>query len=224
MSEKKGWGSTVVGWFVVQDEDGKDAGASDDAGAVSSPSAPASPAPQQQPMNVFKAEPPMAPGGNVDYDGVFDAAGIEADDRERVAKAMELLTGLPADTPVDVRKQIVEASLRAFGVPIERIIETGVQEIQALEAYIRSGASDTQKLIEESEDRIRKFQEEIERIRTVMQDRVTEQQGVIRNCNQKKLEVQQILEFFGQDTVARVVRESPKIVDPPAEDEESTES
>ena len=30
----------------------------------------------------------------------------------------------------------------------------------------------------------------------------------------KKLEVQRVLEFFGQEAVARVVRDSPKLLDP----------
>jgi hypothetical protein len=99
---------------------------------------------------IFKSEPPAAPGGQVDFDAVFEAAGIDADERERVAKATDLLASLPADTAVAVRKQIVEASLKAFGVPIDKIIEAGVSEIQALEGYIRTGAADTQKLLEES--------------------------------------------------------------------------
>jgi len=218
MNEKKGWGSTVVGWFVLQDED-----TGESTPAESAEEGSASSWPTEQPMNVFGTEPPAAPGGIVDYEGVFAAAGINSDDQARVTKALELVASLPAETPFDVKKQIVEASLRAFEVPIDRIIETGVQEIQALEAYIRAGASDTQKLIEESENRIRQFEEEIVRIRAVMQDRVGEQQGVIRKCNQTKLDVQRILEFFGQDTVARVVRESPRLVDPPTDDESSDE-
>ena len=35
-------------------------------------------------------------------------------------------------------------------------------------------------------------------------------------CNAKKLEIQRVLEFFGQETVARVVRDSPKLHDPSA--------
>jgi len=206
MSEKKSWGSTVAGWFVVRDENESEETPADEPADATRPPAP--------PIDVFRQEPPTAPGGNVDFEGVFDAAGIEKEDRERIAKSLALLSSLPADTPFEVRKQIVEASLRAFEVPIERIIETGVEEIQALEAYIRAGAADTAKVSEESENRIRQFEEEIRRIRTVTQERVVEQQSVIRSCNQRKLEVQRILEFFGQDTVARVVRESPRLVDP----------
>jgi len=130
------------------------------------------------------------------------------------ARPVELLKSLPADTAPAVKRQIVGASLKAFGVEIDKIIETGVEQIQALEGYIRAGAADTSKLIEESESRIREYEREVANIRKIMQQRVDEQQAVIRNCNDKKLEVQQILEFFGQETVAKVVRESPRLHEP----------
>ena len=47
-----------------------------------------------------------------------------------------------------------------------------------------------------------------------MQQSVEEQQSLIKVCNEKKLEVQRVLEFFGQATVARVVKASPKLHDP----------
>ena len=212
MSEKKGWGTTVLGWFIVN-ESGSAGSSADD------PLAPPADISREgdggQPAPVFfQKEPPAATGGKVDFEGVFDAAGIDAEERERVSKAMELLRSLPAGTDAMVKKQIVEASLKAFGVPIEKIIETGVEQIQALEGYIRTGAADTKTLTEDSENRIREYEEEIRQIRMVMQERVTEQHSVIKSCNEKKLEVQQILEFFGQDRVAQVVKESPKLHEP----------
>ena len=106
------------------------------------------------------------------------------------------------------------ASLRAFGVPIEQIIEATALEVQALEAYIRTGAADADKVTAEGEQRIKQYEDEIVKLRTVMRERVDEQQAVVRSCNDKKLEVQKVLEFFGQDAVARVVKESPKLHEP----------
>ena len=210
MPDARGWGSTVLGWFIVRE----DAPDGEPAPAVE---APADVATNAVPIpNVFSSEPPAAPGGRVDFNGVFDAAGIAREDRDRITKADELLGSLPAETPVAVRKQIVEASLKAFGVPIDKIIETGVEEIQALEGYIRSGAADTQKVLEESTRRIQHYEDEIKNIRTVMDQRVQEQQAVASACNARKLDVQRVLEFFGQEAVARVVRESPKLHDPSA--------
>ena len=205
MSEKKSWGSTVAGWFVVQDAPSADAAA---------PSEAEPPPPPQPELNVFATPPPAAPGGAVDFEKVFEAAGIDDAERERVKRTLDLLNSLPPGTEEAVKKQIVMASLRAFGVPIEQIIEATAQEIQALEAYIRNGAADADKVTVEGEQRIKQYENEIVKLRTVMQQRVEEQQTVVKSCNDKKLEVQKVLEFFGQDAVARVVKESPKLTEP----------
>ena len=214
MSDKKNWGSTVLGWFVVRPED-EGAAASDPASADAAVAAAAEygadqPVVPVTPMN----DPPPAPGGQVDFPAVYSAAGVEPEQQERVEKAASLLRSLPAETEPVVKKQIVEASLKAFGVPIDKIIEAGVEEIQALESYIRAGAGDTQKVLSESQSRIAQFEDEVRRIKQVMDERVQEQAAVVRVCNEKKLDVQRVLEFFGQEAVARVVRESPKLIDP----------
>jgi hypothetical protein len=210
MAAKKGWGSTVLGWFVVSEDDetGKDASFSGDNAGASDPAVP--------PPIAFVKDPPPSPGGKVQFDAVYEAAGIEAEEQARVVKAAELLRALPAGTEPAVQKQIVAASLKAFGVPVEKIIEAAVAEVQALEGYIRAGAADTQKVLDESRKRIAEFEQEIARIKAVMEDRVSEQQAVTKACNEKKLDIQSVLEFFGQEAVARVVRDSPKLIEPDA--------
>ncbi len=217
MSDKKGWGSTVAGWFIEREEpiesEGIEAVAPVGAEEGSSGTREdyATPSPTQ---GVFQSPPPPPAGGEVDFGAVFVAAGVDADEQQRVARTTELLRSLPAGTDAAVKKQIVEASLKAFGVPIEKIIEASVEEIQALDGYIRNGAADNEKLIQESDARIKQYEVEIKNIRSVMQQSVDEQQKLIKVCNDKKLEVQQVLEFFGRDTVARVVKASPKLHDP----------
>jgi hypothetical protein len=215
MSEKKNWGSTVKGWFIVQDpaeagEVAPEMSSSDEDLIRQAAGAP----PDDLP--VFTSEPPAAPEGEVNFEGVYEAAGITSDEHQRVTRTLDLLNSLPPGTDDAVKKQIVMASLRAFGVPIEQIIESAAEELQALEAYIRGGARDVEQVTSDGETNIRKLEEEIAQIRKAMQQRVDEQQKVMRACNTKKLEVQKVLEFFGQDAVARVVRESPKLHEPNA--------
>ena len=236
MSDKKSWGTTVKGWFIVPDEGSAGAGtdgyrpfsdveasageADDDVIARAAGKAPAgggASAAGADPAQVFVTKPPAAPGGNVDFDKVFEAAGVTAEERERITRTQQLLSALPPGTDPAVKKQIVMASLQAFGVPIEKIIESGAEELQALDAYIRDGASDTEAVTNDGAERIKQLEAEIVKIRTVMQQRVEEQNAVIGSCNAKKLEVQKVLEFFGQDAVARVVRESPKLQEPGSE-------
>ena len=212
MSDKKSWGSTVLGWFIVQDgapESAADAPPDPDAALIAAAAA-ATPTP----VIFEKDPPPPASDGQVAFDDVFTAAGIDAEERERVTKAQQLVTSLPAETPVPVKKQIVEASLKAFGVPIENIIEAGVAEIQALEGYIRKNAADTQQVLQEATDRIGQFEEEVRKLRARMEQQVQQQQGITAACNTRKLDIQKVLEFFGQDAVARVVQSSPRLHDP----------
>ena len=232
MSEKS-WGDTVVGWFIVKDGEQTHApdieadlsadeliakyanqtplnSEGESAAAVSETTENAPP--QHVPANY--GMPPPAPGGKVDFEAVFETGGVDAEERERIAKAKSLLDSLPEGTDVTVKKQIVEASLNAFGVPIEKIIEAGVGEIEALEFYIRSGANDTEKVLQDGASRIQQYELEVQNLRKIMEDRVKEQNSVIAACNAKKLEVQKILEFFGRDVVAQVVKDSPKLHEP----------
>jgi hypothetical protein len=241
MSEKS-WGDTVVGWFIVKDGEESAAAASEadltadeliakyanqtplnsegeNAATETETSAPVTTT-QHVPENY--GTPPPVVDGKVDFDAVYETGGVDADERERVAKAKSLLDSLPEGTDVTVKKQIVEASLNAFGVPIEKIIEAGVAEIEALEFYIRSGANDTEKVLQDGATRIQQYELEVQNLRKIMEDRVKEQTSVITACNAKKLEVQKVLEFFGRDVVAQVVKDSPKLHEP--EKVESQES
>jgi hypothetical protein len=215
MTDKKGWASTVAGWFIERDEPVTpvETDFAEVPDQVLSPPVEtyAAPSPTQ---SVFQKSPPLPVGGQVDFAAVFEAAGVNPEEQQFVTRTTELLRSLPAGTDTAVKKQIVEASLKAFGVPIEKIIEATVEEIQALDGYIRNGAADNEKLIQESDARIKQYEEEIRNIRSVMQQSVDEQQKLIKVCNDKKLEVQQVLEFFGQDAVGKVVKASPKLHDP----------
>lgn len=232
MSEKS-WGNTVVGWFIVNDEDKNNPSASKNEADLTADELIAKYA-NQTPLSADSSfeeisatppksdnsvpanygTPPPVQNGQVDFESVYEAGGVDAEERERIAKAKSLLESLPAGTDVTVKKQIVEASLNAFGVPIEKIIEAGVAEIEALEYYIRSGASDTEKVLQDGTTRIQQYEQEIQNLRKIMEDRVKEQNIVMAACNAKKLEVQNILEFFGKETVAQVVKDSPKLHEP----------
>jgi hypothetical protein len=201
MSEKKGWGSSLLGVFVVRDDkDAANAPEPPGSGAGAEPGSPGAPldgAPPEGPAAAgeFVSPPPAAPGGEVDFAAVYAAAGIEAEEQARVAKAAELLQALPPGS--EPARQIVEASLKAFGVPVEKIIAAGEKEIRALDAYVETGAADTRKVLADAQQRIAQYQQEIQRIRQVMDQRVAEQQGVERACDGGKHEVARVLEFFG---------------------------
>jgi hypothetical protein len=234
MSNKKTLGETVLGWFVVREGEDQD----DDkaakafmeklekkqpppAAAVAKtkvsavPTAPVKAAPP--PVQLKGAEvPPVVAGTTPDakvFAQVYRAAEISDNEQERVEKALNLVQSLPAETPREVKKQIVEASLKAFGIPVDQIIEAGVQEIQALDAYIKHGEKHTQEVLTEANARVAKLEAAIAEIRRLMELQVSTQLSLARASNAEKLRVQAVLEFFGQEAVARVVQASPKLVE-----------
>jgi hypothetical protein len=204
---KKGWAGTVLGWFVVRDHSGAEA---TEPGADASDTGALSPA--VEPVG----ELPAAPDGVVDFDAVFAAFGIDAEARDRLAKADGLLKSLPAGTDATVKRQIVEASLKAFGVPVEQMIETACEEIQALDAYQRKAGASLQAFCDEAGQRVAALEAEIRSIRAAMDKEVENQKKTLETCNRQKLEVQHVLEFFGPEAVGRIVRASPKLIDPSA--------
>ncbi|HEU4538513.1 MAG TPA: hypothetical protein VFS00_30540, partial [Polyangiaceae bacterium] len=62
--------------------------------------------------------------------------------------------------------------------------------------------------------RIQELEQQIADVRRVMEDQVAGQQALARSSNEEKLRVQAVLEFFGQEAVARVVKSSPKLIEP----------
>jgi hypothetical protein len=208
MADKKSIGKKVLGWFVVDENDGHGQEASpDDLIAKYASETPPPPPPEVQ----LSGELPKAQGGNVDFPAVYRAAGVDDEEQGRVDKARSLLGTLPAATPKEVQKQIVEASLKAFGYPTDAIIEAGAQEIQALEVYIQAGQRDTQTLLQQSNERMKALEDEIANVKKVMTEAVASQEALTAACNQEKLRVQGVLEFFGQDAINKVVESSPKL-------------
>ena len=203
---KAGWGNTVLGWFVVRDKEPEDS--ADPSVEIAAPAL----SPSVEPVG----ELPTAPGGVVDFDAVFGAFGIDSEARERLAKGDGLLRSLPDGADATVKRQIVEASLKAFGVPFEQIVETACEEIQALDSYQRKGSAALQAFCEEAGQRIAAAEQEIQSIRTAIANEVDDQRKSLEACNRKKLEVQRVLEFFGREVVGRVVKDSPKLIDPTA--------
>ena len=225
MSEKKGWGKTVLGWFV-ETEGHAQSGAPSIGGDLSADALIARYAsgdqadpPPPPPPPIVELSGPLPPvvEGNVDFDAVYESAGVDAEERGRVKKALELLGSLPPETPAATKKQIVEAALGAFGVSTHLIIEAAVEEMEALESFIRTGQAQTQNTLSEASRRITELDAEIQNLRKAMDESMAEQRARTSAANRQKLEVQKVLEFFGRDAVAKVVQESPKLHEPPAQ-------
>jgi len=207
---EKSFGKTVLGWFVVQEGEEQAETPSPEA-LIAAYADPLTPPPVELKGALPRVETTTS---TVDFATIYQAAQMGGEEIQRVERASALLQTLPEETPANVKKQIVEASLKAFGVPVDQIIEAGVQQIQALEAYIRHGERETQDVLSQGSSRVEELRSEIEEIKRVMETQIAAQRSLTQLSNEEKLRVQKVLEFFGQEAVARVVKDSPKLMEP----------
>lgn len=153
------------------------------------------------------------PQVKVDFAAVLKRGGLSDEEQGRVDKALTLLHNLPAETPIEIKRQIVAASLQAFGIPVDHIIESAALHLSAFDRHIKEGQVQTQSLLEQSTRRLSELEQEVGRVKQVMQEQLAQQQGLTASCNQQKLRVQEVLDFFGREAVERVAQTSIKLRD-----------
>lgn len=152
---------------------------------------PLAPAPVPQPQAASIA------GSAVDFHAVYTFAQVSAEERDRVARAEELLGSLPGKATHT--KEVVDATLKAFGVDREKIVAAARKELTALEGFIRSSAEQSQKVLDQGVKRIAELEAEIERCRQINAQATREQEDRARIVNTEMNRVQQVLSFFGHE-------------------------
>lgn len=167
--------------------------------------------PQVEPLEVEVAVPESVP--QIDAQAVLRKAGLSAEEQGRVDKALTLLHTLPAGTPIDLKRQIVAASLQAFGIPVDQILEAALLYISAFEGHARAGETETQTQLEQSNRRLAELEQEAARIKLQMQELRSQQQGLAFACSRQKLLVKEVLDFFGPEAVEHARQSSVKLRD-----------
>lgn len=204
MAEPKGIGKKLLGLFVEDPGatheaepptagDGEKSAAQLVAELAQASAPPAPPLPQ---LKLDKVSPPV-PGGKIDFDQIFTQGGLDPAGLERVAKAETLLKGLPAATPHDIKKQIVEASLRAFGIDVMSIIQATTTQLQALDTFVKINSEQTLKGINTAEEQIKQLNDKIAALRADIDKRSAQLAQTADAATARKAEVQRVLDFFG---------------------------
>jgi hypothetical protein len=204
MPEEKSLGSKLLGLFVEKEagdgaaeepaKQGKSAAdmvAELARGSAQAENAPVAPPPRPIPVPTG----PIAPA-QVDFDGVFKDAGMDAAELERVRKAEELLKSLPESTPKDVKRQIVEASLKAFGFETAKIIGAANNQLKALETYVRLNGQQTAKAISEHEKTIRELEDKVISLKADITRKTEQLAAVTKAAELRTGQVKQVLDFF----------------------------
>jgi hypothetical protein len=163
--------------------------------------APPPPRPQVSVSAIPQAGSNVTPA-NVDFDAVFKGAGMDMAELDRVRKAEELLKGLPEATPVEVKRQIVEASLKAFGFDIAKIILAAQNQLKALDTYVRVNETQTAKAITDAQAQIAQLEDKVISLRADITKKTEALASVGAAAESRKGQVHRVLEFFQAPAVA----------------------
>ncbi|MDP1826202.1 MAG: hypothetical protein Q8L48_23245 [Archangium sp.] len=216
MAEEKGLGKKLLGLFVESKEgtpeEGTPAVEASDAektpaelvAELAGQSAPKKgPAPMAGGPPAAPAPRPMMPAASgpvtaavVDFDAVFKTTGMDASDLDRVRKAEELLKGLPESTPLEVKRQIVEASLKAFGFDVAKIIGAAQQQLKALETWVRLNENQTAKGITDAQTQIAQLEDKVISLKADITKRADQLASLSAAADGRKGQVHRVLEFF----------------------------
>lgn len=212
MPDDKSLGKRILGLFVETPGDGSapaetDAEgqtAADEIAAIAKQSAPAAaaaqPAAPRQPVAAapvarVAAKEGVAPA-TIDFDQVFKNAGVDAAALDRVRKAEDLLKNLPDSAGDELKRQIVETSLKAFGVEISRIVEGVETQLKALDTYVRVNEQQTAKSIGDAQAQIAKLEDQVITLKAEIDKRTTALAGLAAAADVRKRQVAKVLEFF----------------------------
>lgn len=140
------------------------------------------------------------PDVSVDLGKVAQAAGVGPEAQDLVCRVRELMRGLPAEAPVEMRRAIVEASLRAFGISVGKIVEAVHLHERALEQAAREEEQKTQQDIRGWGDRIDELLQEAEKLRLQVRAKQDARRGMDAACRRHQAELREVLGFFGPES------------------------
>lgn len=212
MPEEKGLGKKILGLFVESEKQDEAAAQPEPAEAAEAGKSPAeivaelagqgarrpAPGPAAPPMPLPEPGRPAAAvePASVDFDAFFKQAGIDPGELDRVRKAEELLRGLPEETPQAVKRQIVEASLKAFGFEVAKIVAAAQNQLKGLATYARNSEQQAAKAAADAKAEIGKLEEKIIELKVQIDKKQQQAAGVAAAAEQRKAQVQKVLEFF----------------------------
>ncbi len=144
----------------------------------------------------------VAEDGSVDFLAVYRSAKLEPVSFG-AEQMLAMITSLPKELPLDVKRQTVKVSLTALGQSLgatpETIVADASRKLAALAAYEESFTESTTEKIAMAEKEIAAFQAEIELRRKAILDSRTHQAQVSRHCVTEADRIDDILEFFSMD-------------------------
>jgi hypothetical protein len=163
-----------------------------------------SPAPAAPPAGapsapIVAAGPLISADGQVDVQAIYAKANLPASPFT-AEQAFEMLQGLPAELPLDTKKQMAKVMLGAMGktlgVNAETVVTDAARKIAALHSFVEGMSKQSETFVTQREEEIRTLETKITEARASMdvaRQRITHLDA---SCTAEATRLNQAAEFF----------------------------
>jgi hypothetical protein len=146
--------------------------------------------------------PTVGSDGAMDFTAIYRKAGL-ASSPFTAEQTIDMIASLPAELPLDTRRQTVRVMINAMGKAIgatpETVVADASTKLAALSAYAESVGQQTNGLLQNAEQDIAALQAQIEQKRNAMLEAQQLQAQVTTVCQAEAHRLEEVLEFFSLD-------------------------
>lgn len=145
---------------------------------------------------------PMGPDGTVDYKAIYGMANVQ-DAPFTAEQLLELLATLPAELPLEARRQTVKITIQAMAKTVnvtpEIIVADASRKLAALAAYEDSYGKQANEFVSKSEADIVALEAQIEAKKKAIDDAKQKHDAMNKACVSESNRLDDVLEFFSMD-------------------------
>lgn len=152
-------------------------------------------------ISVASAPPPAA-DGTINFQGIYQAASLPAVPFT-AEQMLDMLASLPAELPLEMKRQTVKATLsslgKAMGATPETIVADTSRKLAALSAYVDDVTKQTADFAAAAGIEMAALQKQIEEKKQAVANIQSRQQQVVQSCTKEADRLDDILEFLSLD-------------------------
>jgi hypothetical protein len=188
-TEQKGLGKKIKRLFLEEGEGGAPS-AAEEVAEIAQQTAPGLQTPST-PQAGAQVEP-----AQVDFGSIYRSAGLSQGELDEVDRTEKLLRTLPANLPLETQKQILEGTLKTFGVAPERIRHTIARQQRSLATYAGVVKQDAEKRDAEARARIEQLRAEALKLERSIEDRARGRAAVELACKNQGDAIGRMIDFL----------------------------
>lgn len=157
-------------------------------------------------LDEIKVEPekinPTAPGGSVKFPEIYRQANLPTS-TFTAEQALDMINALPAELPIDAKRQTVRVTMSAMGqatgVNAETVVTDASRKLAALASYADGLSRRTTDFVAATQLEISQLEAQISEKRRLIDETKLMLEKAVQSCDAESDRLDDVLEFFSLD-------------------------